>query len=395
MEREIRMAIAFIPVRGGSKSIPLKNIKPFCGKPLIYWNLLALENVERVEKIIVATDSNEIELAAKSFGFKKVEVYRRNPVNATDTASTESVMLEYILSIPADADELFILAQATSPLTQSSDFQKALDLLEGGEYDSLLSCVRSKRFFWNEDGTPLNYDYQARPRRQDFDGLLMENGAFYINRIGNIKRDKNRLSGRIVSYEMEEYTAVEIDEEDDWIVAEAIMRRHFLKPDASPSEPVQLFLSDVDGTLTDAGMYYDQKGNELKKFNTHDGKGFELLRNQGIKTGILTSENTAIVDRRAKKLKIDFLVQDVSNKGKLQVAMDLCNKMDISLSSVAYIGDDVNCLELLESVGYAACPADAVPTIKDIPGIRVMKASGGHGAVREFIGMLIEQNDRV
>ncbi len=383
------MAIAFIPVRGGSKSIPLKNIKLFCGKPLIYWNLCALEEVDRVEKVIVATDSDEIESTVKSFGFKKVEIYRRDPLNATDTASTESVMLEYLLLNQYEDDELFFLVQATSPLTQSNDFNQALDLLENEQYDSLLSCVRSKRFFWNEGGTPLNYNYLSRPRRQDFDGLLMENGAFYINRVGNIKKNNNRLSGRIATYEMEEYTAVEIDEEDDWIVAEAIMRRHFLKPEASPSVPVQLFLSDVDGTLTDAGMYYDQNGNELKKFNTHDGKGFELLRNKGIKTGILTSENTAIVDRRAKKLKIDFLVQDVSHKGKLQVTMDLCKKLNISLSSVAYIGDDINCKELLEAVGYSACPADAVPSIKNVLGIKIMKAAGGHGAVREFIEELL------
>jgi YrbI family 3-deoxy-D-manno-octulosonate 8-phosphate phosphatase len=389
MEREIGMAIAFIPVRGGSKSIPLKNIKLFCGKPLIYWNLQALANVDRVEKVIVATDSDEIESTVKSFGFKKVEVYRRDPTNATDSASTESVMLEYLSFNPVEEDELFILVQATSPLTKSNDFQQALDLLEREKCDSLLSCVRSKRFFWKEDGTPLNYDYQSRPRRQDFDGLLMENGAFYINMVKNILRDKNRLSGSIAIYEMPEYTSVEIDEEDDWIVAESLMRRHFSDYETIIPSTVKLFLSDVDGTLTDAGMYYDQNGNELKKFNTRDGKGFELLRNLGIKTGILTSENTSIVDRRAKKLKIDFLIQDVSNKGKLQVAMDLCKELDISLSSVAYIGDDVNCLELLESVGYAACPADAVPAIKNIPGIKVMKTSGGHGAVREFIEVLI------
>src|SRR5690606_24895334 len=111
--------------------------------------------------------------------------------------------------------------------------------------------------------------------------------------------------------------------------------------------------SDVDGTLTDAGMYYDQHGNELKKFNTHDGKGFELLRNAGIKTGLITSENTPIVEHRAKKLKIDYLVQGVASAGKLQAALALCAKEGVELSEVAYIGDDVNCKELLEQAGMA------------------------------------------
>ncbi len=225
------MAIAFIPVRGGSKSIPLKNIKPFCGRPLIYWNLEALQRADAVARIIVATDSDEIESVAVGFGFPKVEVYRRSPESATDTATTEAVMIEYLETHPEEESELLMLVQATSPLTRTEDFQHALRLFtekpeDNQMYDSLLSCVRTKRFFWNPDGTPLNYDYRRRPRRQEFDGLLMENGAFYINRVGNILRDGNRLSGRIAIHEMPEFTSVEIDEPDDWIVAETVMRRN-------------------------------------------------------------------------------------------------------------------------------------------------------------------------
>ena len=92
--------------------------------------------------------------------------------------------------------------------------------------DSALSCVRNKRFYWSEDGVPLNYDYTKRPRRQDFNGLMMENGACYINTIGNIKKDKNRLSGKISVYEMPEYTSVEIDEPDDFLLIEKLMEKH-------------------------------------------------------------------------------------------------------------------------------------------------------------------------
>ena len=389
------MAVAFIPVRGGSKSIPLKNIKPFCGRPLIYWNLEALQQVDAVERVIVATDSDEIETAASGFGFPKVEVYRRCPENATDTASTEAVMLEYLEAHPEDDAELFMLVQATSPLTRAEDFSQALVLFsaiqkESQRYDSLLSCVRSKRFFWNSDGTPLNYDYRARPRRQEFDGLFMENGAFYINRVGNIRKDKNRLSGNIAVYEMPEYSSVEIDEPDDWIVAEAVMRRNSPERIVRKAADIKLFLSDVDGTLTDAVMYYDRNCNEWNKFNTHDDKGFELLRDRGIKTGVFTSANFAPVECLADKLKIDFLVQDVNNRGKLAAALGLCEKLDISLDSVAYVGDDIDCGELLEAVGFAACPGDAVSSIRGIPGIRVLSRSGGCGAVREFIDSLLE-----
>jgi YrbI family 3-deoxy-D-manno-octulosonate 8-phosphate phosphatase len=381
--------IAFIPVRGGSKSIPFKNIKSFCGKPLVCWNIEALENCPLVDEIVIATDSYEIENVILSQSYKKITIYRRSAENACDTASTESVMLEYINYAHLNETNVFMLVQATSPLTESKHFTEALTLYSQKEYDSLLTCVRNFRFFWNEDGTSLNYDYCNRPRRQDFAGMLMENGAFYINTVKNILENKNRLSGHIGIYEMPEYTATEIDEPDDWIVLENLMRKHILSKVEKLSKKIKLFISDVDGTLTDSGMYYSESGDELKKFNTRDGMGFQLLHESGIKTGIITSEDTHIVANRAKKLKIDFLIQGKRDGGKLEAAKDICNKVGISLDEVAYIGDDRNCYELLNAVGIRACPADACEMVKGIDGIHQMKKKGGEGCVREFIELLI------
>lgn len=218
--------IAFIPVRGGSKSIPLKNIKPLAGKPLVCWTIEALENCPEVNRIIVATDSIQIEQTVMQYHFAKTEIYHRSAENASDTASTESVMLEYLRVADLQKDDIFMLVQATSPLTQMGHFSEALSLYEAGGYDSMLSCVRNKRFFWSEDGKSLNYDYKHRPRRQDFEGLLMENGAFYINTVANIIRGENRLSGKIGIYEMPEYTGVEIDEPEDWIIIENLIKKY-------------------------------------------------------------------------------------------------------------------------------------------------------------------------
>lgn len=379
--------IAFIPVRGGSKSIPLKNIKPFCGKPLVCWNIEALEGCDLIDEIIVATDSDKIEETVLAQSYKKTKIYRRSAENACDTASTESVMLEYINYAHLPQEDIFMLVQATSPLTETQHFTEALGIYQKGIYDSMLTCVRNYRFFWNEDGTSKNYDYMNRPRRQNFKGELMENGAFYINTVSNILKSGNRLSGKIGIYEMPEYTATEIDEPDDWIILENLMRKHVLSKRTSQPQ-IKLFLSDVDGTLTDGGMYYSEKGDELKKFNTRDGMGFQLLREAGIKTGIITSENTEIVANRAKKLKIDFLVQGKRNGGKLAAAQEICSQLGITLNEVAYIGDDINCRELLEAVGLAACPADANTIIKNIASIRIMSRNGGEGCVREFIELI-------
>jgi N-acylneuraminate cytidylyltransferase len=379
------MVTAFIPLRGGSKSIPLKNIKPLCGKPLVYWVMSALEETNTVDEIVVATDCDEIEQTALSFGFSKTKIYRRSAENASDTASTESVMLEYLCKSNLADDTIFLLVQATSPLTQTDHFFEALKLYQEKKYDSLLTCVRNYRFFWNKDGTGKNYDYRQRPRRQSFNGQLMENGAFYINSVGNIKRTKNRLSGKIGIYEMPEYTAVEIDEPDDWMVLEKLAQKYILPK----KQKIKLFLTDVDGVLTDGGMYYSETGDELKKFNTRDGMAFELLKNHGIMTGIITSENTKIVENRAKKLKADFLIQGKRQSGKLAMAEDICNKLGITLAETVYIGDDLNCKELLEKVGFPFCPQDAVEEIKAIVGINIVECKGGHGVIRSVVDRII------
>lgn len=156
---------------------------------------------------------------------------------------------------------------------------------------------------------------------------------------------------------------------------------------------IKLFLSDVDGVMTDAGMYYTESGDEFKKFNTHDGMGFKLLTKAGIKTGIITTEQTKIVERRATKLKIDYLYQGKGFDGKLSAALEICAKENITIKEVAYIGDDVNCIELLKEAGIAACPANSVKKVKEISNIIHLGKNGGDGAVREFIDMILDSEN--
>ena len=375
--------IAFIPARGGSKSIPEKNIKSFCGKPLIFWNLQELQN-SNTDKIVVATDSDKIKNVVNSFNFSKVSVYDRSHENSQDISSTESVMLEYIDSVKLSDSDTFMLVQATSPFTQKNHFNEGLELFE--KHDSVLSCCESKRFSWR-DGKPLNYDIYNRPRRQDFEGTLIENGAFYISSVSDIKKTKNRISGDIATYKMPEFTYTEIDEPEDWIVAESLMKKFILKGKTPDFSKIKIFLSDVDGVLTDAGMYYTENGDEFKKFCTYDGMGFQLLQKTGVKVGILTTEDRELNRRRAKKLGLDFDFHGA--KDKLQIVKDLCEKENISLDEIAYIGDDVNCFELLSNAGVSACPMNAVSKIKSIPNIIQLQRNGGAGVVREFVELIL------
>ena len=386
------MNVAFIPVRGGSKSIPLKNIKPISGKPLVYWTVKAACGCKYIDKVYVATDSARIKETVEGFkseieadAFAKVEVIDRSVESASDTASTEFVMLEFANNYEFDN---IVLVQATSPLLQSDDLDRGFDAFNEDGTDSVISVVPQKRFNWSYDSKgyvhPTNYDVFNRPRRQEFKGYLVENGAFYITSKSDLLKSRNRVSGNIRAVEMNEDTFFEIDEPSDWTIIEALMKKNRISALREFPE-IKMFLTDCDGCLTDGGMYYSEYGDELKKFNTRDGMGFSLLRENGIITGIITSENVDLNRRRAEKLQLDIL--EVGCKDKLMAVKRICKERGIDLTNVCYIGDDINDLEVIKMVGFGCCPADAMPQVREVAKC-VTKAKGGEGVIREVVEVL-------
>ena len=379
------MNVAFIPVRGGSKSIPLKNIRPICGKPLVYWTVKAACECSQIDKVYVATDSDMIKKAVESFAFDKVEVIGRSAESASDTASTESAMLEFASERNF---ENIVLIQATSPMLQGKDLEAGFLLFNEEGTDSVLSVVRQKRFYWETDengyANPANYDVYHRPRRQEFDGCLVENGAFYITSRKDLLKSRNRVSGRMKALEMSEDTFFEIDELSDWIIIEALMKKNGITSEElkKKAADIKIFLTDSDGCLTDGGMYYSENGDEMKKFNTKDGMGFRILREKGIITGIITGEDVELVRRRAAKLKMQEVHCGIDNK--LEVIKSLCTKYQCSLENVAYVGDDINDVEVLKAVGLPCSVANGQKEAKDAA-CYVTEKKGGDGAIREIV----------
>ena len=151
----------------------------------------------------------------------------------------------------------------------------------------------------------------------------------------------------------------------------------------------KLIATDIDGVWTDGGMYYDQTGNEWKKFNTYDSAGIFFARKLNIPIAIITGEDTEIVKRRAIKLKIDLLFMGVENK--LTILSNLCKELSISLSEVAYIGDDINDIEVFKNVGLSACPSSAPDYIKELSTI-ICSKKGGEGVFREFVETILGNN---
>ena len=377
--------ISVIPARGGSRGIPKKNIVPVNGVPLICYTIRASINSRYVEKTIVSTDDDEIAAIAAEHG---ADVFMRPAELALDDTPTEPVMenvLDTLKQKEGCIPEYVCLLQPTSPLRVSRDVDNAFEqIIEEGS-DSLLSVCDSHSFLWKKGGgsaVPINYDFGKRPRRQEME-QYRENGAIYIFKNSLFAESGNRLGGKISFYVMDESKSVEIDTEFDLKLVEQIISENGAKLSFANdlAKRVKIFITDVDGVLTDGGMYYSGTGEEMKRFNTIDGMGLERLRGIGVKIAIITKENSSIASARAKKLKIDDVFVGVDDK--LPVVKKLIEKYDFKMEEVCYIGDDINDIEVLKNVGFPVAVSNAAPQVKAIAAY-VTSKGGGNGGVREI-----------
>lgn len=151
---------------------------------------------------------------------------------------------------------------------------------------------------------------------------------------------------------------------------------------------IKLVLTDCDGVLTDTGTYYTANGEEMKRFSIRDGMGTERLRKFcNIETGIVTGENSGIVTSRAAKLNITEVHLGI--KDKVSCVIEICERLNLTLDEIAFIGDDTNDIEIMKIAGLTACPSDATRFAKELADV-IVESKGGHGAFRDFAEMIIE-----
>ena len=381
--------VAIIPLREGSKGIPGKNKKKMVGRPLFTW-VLTEAIFSNLDLIYVFTDDSEIiEYVEREYHWTtKVKALLRMEENTNDTASTESVLIEFTEKINHDYAVLCLL-QATSPLTLAVDINKGLEKITKESFDSAVSVVKTHRFIWNKNGTPQNYDVFNRPRRQDFDGLLVENGAVYCTTKEAFLQSNNRVSGSIGLIQMPEETFMEIDSESDWNVIETLLieRQKRMKV----CQKIKYLVLDVDGVFTDAGIYYNEEGEFAKKFDMRDGMGLEILRENNVEVVVLTSENSKVVAQRMKKLKIENAFLEI--KDKYSFLKQFLTLKNISFDAVAYVGDDVNDLANICSCGWSFAPANAMNIVKAHADV-VLTNTAGNGAIREACEVIMKYNKR-
>ncbi len=382
--------IGFIPLRKGSKGIPDKNKKKILGRFLYSW-VLGEALLSNLDEVYVFTDDEQIITSIQNnYNWsEKVKVIQRSAENASDTSSTEAAMLEFSEIINYNYD-IFVLLQATSPLTDYHSINETVKIVESTRFDSALSVVEIKRFFWDRNGNSTNYNFKKRPRRQDFDGTLVENGAIYACTKENLLKTHNRLGGNIGLHVMPEETFVEIDEPHDFLIIENLIKNRLAKEKGNLTK-IKALVLDVDGVFTKGEVTYDSGGEFSKTFNMRDGMGLEIAREKGIAPIILTSEDTPIVATRMEKLGIDHVYLGV--KDKYATLQHICKEHEIMFSEIAYVGDDVNDLANICAVGWGLCPHDAVNEIKTNADM-ILNHNGGEMAIRESVNFLINYNTR-
>jgi len=227
-------AVAIIPARAGSKGIPNKNLLRIGGKPLVTWSIEQAQAAGRIESVWVSSDGEDILELARSLG---VETIRRPAELSSDTASSESAWLHALDEIEerTGAVDAVVGMQATSPIREADDLDRALAQFEEEELDSLLSVVEIRDFFiWaQKPGDPpesVNYDYRRRLPRQQIAQRCLENGSFYVFTPELLRREGNRLGGKIGLFQMARHKMFQIDEPEDVTLCEIILRGYGLAP---------------------------------------------------------------------------------------------------------------------------------------------------------------------
>ena len=372
--------VAIIPARGGSKGIKNKNLQKINGTSLIGRAVRVANQSREIDEVFVSTDSIEIAEEAKRFG---ASVIQRPAELSTDDASSESA-LSHALGF-AELADIIVFIQCTSPFLVAEDLDLAIFLIKSKKYDSVFAAVEDHGFRWQSDPEslkPVGHEIGHRPRRQDLPTMYLETGAFYVFGRTTFIESGSRFHGRIGHVLQEKFFSLDIDSEEDLQAARSISS-YFKEPKLD--QDIKAVVLDFDGVQTDDYAWIGSDGSEYVKVSRSDGYGVSMLQAHGIEVLILSSETNPVVGKRAQKLGAQ-VIQGAKNKAEL--LSEWLEGKGFKLSEVAYLGNDINDLDVMKMVGLPVAVADAHPQIKTTSKV-VLSAKGGEKAVRELADLLL------
>jgi YrbI family 3-deoxy-D-manno-octulosonate 8-phosphate phosphatase len=378
-----------IPARGGSKGIPLKNLQKIGGISLIGRAVKSALAAELVDQVFISSDSQLILDESLIYGGYQ---HLRENSSASDNASTEDALNDFLLSFGEDRPDILVYLQCTSPFINGRDIDRAVTkLLENKELDTVFSAREYHGFLWrySDDDTKdaavgVNHDgYSQRHRRQDVNKTFIEDGSIYAMRVDRYLKAQNRFGDKANFIEVKNALPFEIDSKFELKLARLCEPAYTEKPKLYYA--IKLLVSDFDGVMTSDTVYLNQVGVESVKCSRADGMGVGIMRKMGIETLILSTETNPVVAKRAEKLKISC-VQGARNK--LAELKKIALSRNLTANQIAYVGNDVNDSECLDWVGLPMIPNDANDLLKDHGYLRLAK-NGGEGVIREIASILV------
>ena len=397
--------LAVIPARGGSRSIPRKNIRPFAGHPLLAYSISAGLQSKRVTRVIASTDDGEIAEVARSYG---AEVPFLRPAELAQDHTTDLPVFQHVLDWLRREEkyvpEIVVQLRPTSPIRPLDCVDRAVEiLLEHAEADSVRGVVPSGQNPYKmwviqgsasmtpliSDGPPEAYN---RPR-QELPPTYWQTGHIEAIRTGTITDQASMSGGVILPLVLDARYAIDIDTLEDWKRGEQLVQQaqlDMVRPGQAPRplpELVELLVLDFDGVLTDDRVWVNERGDESVAAHRGDGYGLAQLRKAGLQMIVISREENEVVAARCEKLGIPVM-QGIEDKAS--ALREVLERGKIEPSRAVYVGNDVNDLPCFPLVGCAVAVSDAHPQVLAAADMR-LSLPGGHGAVRELCDQLLER----
>lgn len=402
-KKQAMEVVAIVPARGGSKSIPRKNIKPFSGHPLIAYSIAAGLQANSVKRVIVSTDDEQIAAIARSYG-AEVPFMRPEELALDDTPDWP--VFKHALDWLADNEgyhpDLVIQLRPTSPLRPPGCVDQGVEMMVNNpKADSLRGVVPSgqnpyKMWRIEDDGRlrPLikdEFDEPYNMPRQKLPPTYWQTGHIDVIRTSTILEKQTMTGDVILPLVLDPAYTIDIDTARDLARAEWMLAQGDLPivmPGKAPRplpNQISLVVLDFDGVLTDNRVWVDGDGREMVAAHRGDGWGIARLKQRGIKIVVLSTETDTVVSARCRKMGIEA-VQGVDEKGP--AIERIMQAQGAKPSETVFVGNDVNDLPCFEKVGWAAVVGDAHPMVKR-QADHILQNRGGQGAVRELCDLIL------
>ncbi len=400
--------LTLIPARGGSKGIPRKNIRSFAGYPLIAWSIAAAKQAASVTRVIVSTDDEEIAAVARKYG---AETPFLRPAEFAQDQTTDLPVFEHALQWLEEKEsyqpDIVIQLRPTSPIRPKDCVDNAVKILmEHEDADCVRGVVPAgqnphKMWRFAGEGQPMEplLEVEGIPEpynapRQILPPVYWQTGHIDAIRVATIEQKKSLTGDVVYPLVIDPRYTVDIDTLSDWAKYEAVANSglEIVIPGRAKRpmpEKIDLLLSDFDGVITDNRVWVDEHGTEFVAAYRSDSMRLKELRSHGIEVVILSSEPNRVVEARAKKMGVEA-IHGIGVHDKGRVMQEVLEQKNIPAANVIYVGNDLNDLPCFAIAGWSVAVADAYPEVIRAADY-VLSRTGGHGALRELIDLILAQ----